>query len=1177
MYPEWSKWDEKDLALYVNPDAVNLLGKLPENPYDMPEDPDGRKRILELIYDKLLESGVSYALEKFSYADDVQKIRAGGEILSGAARGTCLDLSLLFAGLAEGYDLVPVVVLTEGHAFVIVSLKNGRREWDSFGRSELEEFTEPVREIEVLRSQVNDGSYLAVECTGFAASEKLRDNPDQAYPETLGRNEKGLMPFEQALTSGKAQLFDRPEDLGFALDITVAHRHKEPLEIGIATSIVSERQQTEAVVAGSKHGKASVAVAGEDQVELDMRSDHGAKVNPVTEEESPTVFELPVPIKPRVKPLKGLVGRESEKGLIRAAMDDEETVGVYSGNGWGKTALMRSIAYAGTDEFPDGVVYLKVPKQPVEDVLQDLHDQFYRADEPAKPSLATIKQRLADKRAVVILDELGMDADSVENLTFALPESFYVLASETPSPFGEARPLQLGGLSADEALAFLQKRLGIELAEEERDAAREICKTLDNHPGHLIEAGNAVLGGRSLAEVARSYQGAAEPSAEVAEAVRADLSPIQQKVADILSVAQVPLSLELLERVLADDLTDLPDGLHDAIRALIASERVEAHSPRFSLTSTVAEGAARHWNPTDWMGALLSNLAGWFESEEVTSDLINRDRKFIIRALEWGIEAEKWTEVVRVAKAVDRGIALGRHWGAWEQVLEHALEAAEQMGEAGESARAWAHHQLGSRAIGIGDDAAALEHLTEALEIRERLGEKNAVKMTRHNLNLVTPTPPIRAGMLAAAIGGVLALVLLGLGVSAPPWINHLNFDPPDVVFSNIAIDDSERRTVEFVNPTDRDITGIQLSVAPSAGEFAVSQYVPGVDPVESVAMLASDAPLAASHIVQAQAARPCDLGNGNVIDLDKESRCYLVVEYRRSQAAPAAGTLAAQLAGEAAIEATLRVADGTPPTAGGGTTGTGDLPTTASTLPPTTAPTLPPTTVVPPITVPSEPTTTIPPTLIGQAEPDRAAIDFRDVQVGRTVEVTFTVANTGGGALAFSGFDVEGSPEFSAEGEGCLAEPLVSGESCSATVTFTPSEPETTSVAILVLAHDGVGGTTELPMSGRGVEGVDPGQEEAGVIAQAVVDISGEFVTFDGPGPQAIRVANVGTVPVTIEGLTEPEHFTVSGCVGAPLAPGGSCTLEVTFDGTAGLHCEILELLFDGKGERRILLKAGS
>ena len=170
MYPEWSKWDEKDLALYVNPDAVNLLGKLPENPYDMPEDPDGRKRILELIYDKLLESGVSYALEKFSYADDVQKIRAGGEILSGAARGTCLDLSLLFAGLAEGYDLVPVVVLTEGHAFVIVSLKNGRREWDSFGRSELEEFTEPVREIEVLRSQVNDGSYLAVECTGFAAS-----------------------------------------------------------------------------------------------------------------------------------------------------------------------------------------------------------------------------------------------------------------------------------------------------------------------------------------------------------------------------------------------------------------------------------------------------------------------------------------------------------------------------------------------------------------------------------------------------------------------------------------------------------------------------------------------------------------------------------------------------------------------------------------------------------------------------------------------------------------------------------------------------------------------------------------------------------------------------------------------------------------------------------------------
>ena len=66
MYPDWSKWDEKDLATYVNADAINFLGPLPERPFDLPEDPDGRRRALELIYNKLLKSGISYSLEKFS-------------------------------------------------------------------------------------------------------------------------------------------------------------------------------------------------------------------------------------------------------------------------------------------------------------------------------------------------------------------------------------------------------------------------------------------------------------------------------------------------------------------------------------------------------------------------------------------------------------------------------------------------------------------------------------------------------------------------------------------------------------------------------------------------------------------------------------------------------------------------------------------------------------------------------------------------------------------------------------------------------------------------------------------------------------------------------------------------------------------------------------------------------
>ncbi|MEA3275077.1 MAG: NB-ARC domain-containing protein, partial [Pseudomonadota bacterium] len=693
--------------------------------------------------------------------------------------------------------------------------------------------------------------------------------------------------------------------------------------IGNATSIVSERERAEAVTADTAHGAASVAAVGVDRVELDMRSKLGAKVYPATEAEGPSVLELPTPVRPRVKPLKGLVGRDTEKAVIRAAMADAETVGVHGGNGWGKTALMRNIAYADANEFPDGVVYLKVPKQPIEDVLLDLHHQFYRADAPLEPSLSTIKQRLADKRAVVILDELGIDSASVEELTNALPHSFYVLASNTPSPFGEARPLKLEGLSADEALTFLQKRLGRELAGEDREAAREICQALDNHPGRLLVVGNAVLGGHSLTEVARTYQGTTKPSAEVAETVLADLSPIQQKVAEILAVAKAPVSLALLERALADDLKGVPEWLHDAVRTLIASELAEAHSPRYSLTGTVAEAALERWDSADWMPTLLTTLADWSESDDVTNDEINRSREFILRALDWGIEAEKWTAVVRVARAVDRGIALGGHWGAWQQVLAHGLEAAKKLGPAGESAKAWALHQMGSRAIGIGDDVTALANLTEALDIRERLGETNAVKVTQHNLNLVTPSLPIRPGALAGAIVGLVVLVLILLP-GPPHW-----------------------------------------SVLQVSG------------PIES------------------------------------------------------------------------------PPTT---TTAT----TTTTESPPTT-------------TTATTTTTEFPPT------------------------------------------------------------------TTTATTTTT-----TTATAVFV-----VGG------------------------GRAIIDIGREIVVFESDSPQQILVTNVGTGPVTISGLVQPDHFFADGCVGEALDSGETCTLDVVLTGGSGLYREILELVFEGVGERQVFLKS--
>lgn len=1305
MYPPWSKFSEKELAKYVTVRAEPLLGKLDENTFDLEDTPDGRRRKLELIYTKLLQAGIYYDLEPFRYDDKLQEIRTPADIFSGAGRGTCLDLSVLFAGLAEAYNLLPVLVIMQSHAFVVVSISDDLANWNGLKRAGKAKLGDLVKEIQDLRDLVDSGNYLAIECTGFASSAKLRDNPTDGHPETMGRNSDGVMTFDDALAAGKAQLFERDDKLGFALDIGIAHRTLEPYEIGSATAMVSERRPVEAEAVETKHGKATVAVSGEVMVTVDLESDDGAVVVRVKDDEVPTPVEHPAPVKPFLKPLKGFIGRNAELDAARLALGNGETFGAYGGPGWGKTALLRSIAFDDTGDFPDGVVYQKVPAAPssrpapdpevaetpedvnVEDtiyadLLQNLYKAFYTTDPPLKQSPETIRLALQEKQALVILDDVHLDADTVENIVNTLPMSTFVVSAESAAPFPKGRPLR--GLAADDALTFFEKQLGRPIAEDERDAAREICKALDGHPGHLIEARNAVLGGKSLAEVARTYQGTAEPSEVVAESVRADLTPIQQKVAEILDAALVPVSLTLLERILKDDLEGLPTSLHEEIRALIDQERVEQHSPRYSLTGTVAEGALKHWSPSDWMGALLSNLADWSESPEVTNDDINRDREFILRALEWGVEAEQWTEVIRVARATDRGIALGLHWAAWKQVLEHALAAAEGLGETGLSAKAWALHQLGARAIGLGDDAAGLAYLTEALDLRTELGETRAANVTKQNLKLVKAVPakvPAGAAVVAGLVGALLLFVTAWASVGG--WTKQLTFEPSGLTFiSSGEIGESVPRVISLVNETEDDIGPIAIGV--DSPEFTVDGGRGDVDRDSDSVSLGGDAPLAADAI---DPVGPCLLDpDGTIAVLERESSCELRVVYTRASTTNARAALSASVTDpEGTITADLQVVmadepptpDTTSPTGNGGTGttpgdvdgGNGDTTTTTSGTTSTSqngvGPVLsveisPPsreavigTTVEYEVNVSSgdSPVSGVtvrvseaPPelsielvdqggrtcdstcelrelagaqTLIARvqvlpdaaggntlqfeitvaedsvdqsaataqveiparrgeaaAEPD--AIAFPTVAVGTSLERVVTLTNIGNGPLTIEPPAISGSEAFTADSD-CEGAPLASGDSCLITVVFTPSAVGPAPPTELVITHDGTPGETKVALTGSGQAGPTPPPTVPPPAGPAFVEIESELLAFDSTtSTHQVDVVNVGGTPVTITGIAGLTNFQATGCVGTSLGPNESCVLTVTFDLT-GDRCEVLELLYAGEGDRRILLKGSS
>jgi hypothetical protein len=111
-----------DKLLKATSDVLRRAGK--------PDGIDGydsgsRTRIWQLVsamWSAVAGAEVSYALPPASFEAQGQKVRTPGAILEGRI-ATCLDTALLFAALVEQAGLNPLILLTQGHAFVGVWLQ----------------------------------------------------------------------------------------------------------------------------------------------------------------------------------------------------------------------------------------------------------------------------------------------------------------------------------------------------------------------------------------------------------------------------------------------------------------------------------------------------------------------------------------------------------------------------------------------------------------------------------------------------------------------------------------------------------------------------------------------------------------------------------------------------------------------------------------------------------------------------------------------------------------------------------------------------------------------------------------------------------------------------------------------------------------------------------------------
>ena len=614
--------------------------------------------------------------------------------------------------------------------------------------------------------------------------------------ETDPASAQRLTAFKDELRRHTATTFSTAEEL--AAEVTAdVHRW-------LFDKFLKERLQQDAVgeIVSSKTGEPNVAGAQAYRLQV------GSTLGSVLYASAPPVPQRrATPLLPNVRRFRGLIDRADEVQTALAALPTALPVEIDGPAGAGKTVLLRTIAYdPNLRGNPDGVVYLdRVGAEAIEDLQQCLYDSFYQSAPRIKPREGELRQLLRDPRALILLDDVKQSAAELESLINLLPNCLFCLASEDRRLQGEVKIIALAGLPEEHALALIEREFGSSLTAEDRAAALQVCKTAHGNPSKLILA---VASARQQNLSLAASIGMAPLTGESLRRNLESRSPAERRVLAALGVLGVFVSKEALAACAGAPV------IEPFSQQLIDGKLIQTDGAMFSLAHGVANaaGALPDWN-AHWLEA-LSRLVSWTEQSSGDPETLFRNLPAIEHAVQWAADHTHWQEVLRLARAVEPALSSSGRWTAWGKLLELGSRAAMELRD--EASRAWALHELGSRAICLGDLESARKFLHEALTLRIDLGDHWDAALTRHNLDLLRPPTipgdggpkqpsPENQGGSKTALSKLaelpralkfagLGLIAVATGLVAQTLLRHpsipfkLNFSPPRLEFSSAAL-----------------------------------------------------------------------------------------------------------------------------------------------------------------------------------------------------------------------------------------------------------------------------------------------------------------------------------------------------------------------------------------------------
>ncbi|MCX7770263.1 MAG: choice-of-anchor D domain-containing protein [Proteobacteria bacterium] len=160
----------------------------------------------------------------------------------------------------------------------------------------------------------------------------------------------------------------------------------------------------------------------------------------------------------------------------------------------------------------------------------------------------------------------------------------------------------------------------------------------------------------------------------------------------------------------------------------------------------------------------------------------------------------------------------------------------------------------------------------------------------------------------------------------------------------------------------------------------------------------------------------------------------------------------------------------------------------------------------------------------------------------------TITLSNTGLDVLNITSIGIAGTNASNFSQTNNCGTTLASGSNCVINITFTPSTTGVRIANLSITSNDPANPTLTASLSGTGVTPVAS-------ISKASLSFSNQL-TNTASAPQTITLSNIGTAPLTINGINitglNPTDFTQTNNCTSTLSIGGNCTINVTFIPTA-------------------------